>query len=474
MILAVDQGTSGTTCLVVDENLRTLGRGRRELTTRFPKPGWVEQDPEEIWISVLDATREALAAASIAASELQAIGLTNQRETTLLWERRTGRPVYPAIVWQDRRTAERCRSLPADVIRDRTGLLPDPYFSATKLEWLLQHAGATGELAFGTVDSWLVWRLTGGEEHLTDVSNASRTMLAGLETLAWDEELLRLFGVPRALLPKIRPSSGVVAEARIGGTAIPIAGIAGDQQAALFAQACFEPGQAKATFGTGAFVLMNCGFEPGPAARAVLRTVAWQLAGRSPAYALEGAIFTAGGAVQWLRDGLGLIAAAAETEALATSVDGTGGVHFVPALTGLGAPHWAPEARGLITGLTGATRREHLVRAALESVAYQTRDVVEEMGLAPAALRSDGGMTANAFLMQFLADIVGVPVEVPTEREATALGAAALAGLAVGVWRDERELASRWRAAARYEPRLERAEADRLHEAWRRAVAQAL
>ena len=411
MILAVDQGTTGTTCLLVDENLRIVGRGYAELPQRYPRPGWVEHDAEEIWQSVLAAAEQALV------DEPTAIGITNQRETTVVWDRRTGEAVAPAIVWQDRRTAERCAELPADLIRERTGLVPDPYFSATKLEWLLSDRDAR-HLAFGTVDSWLVWKLTRGAIHATDETNASRTLLCSLETLEWDSGLLDLFAIPRGVLPEIRPSGSDFGDGELLGRTLPIRGIAGDQQAALFAA-----GGAKATYGTGSFVLVE---TPAPAASGVLRTAAARLEGDAPAYALEGAVFATGAAVQWLRDGLGVVADAAETEALAASLDDNGGVYFVPALAGLGAPHWRPHARGLVTGLTRGTTRAHLARAALEATAFQVADVLDEMPPL-ARLRADGGMTRNRWLMQFQADVLGIPVEVAREAEQTALGAALLA-----------------------------------------------
>jgi len=474
VLLAIDQGTTGTTALVVDEELRPVGRGYREVEQHFPRSGWVEHDPEELWESVLAAARAALAEARIEARELRALGLTNQRETTIVWERSSGRPVHRAIVWQDRRTAERCRELPVDLIRDRTGLVPDPYFSATKLEWILSERDASG-LAFGTVDSWLIWKLTAGETHATDVSNASRTLLFNLETLEWDPDLLDLFGVPEGLLPRVVPSSGTVAEAELLGARLPVTGIAGDQQAALFGQACFRPGQAKATYGTGSFVLVNAGRDHAAAPDGVVRTVAWQIGGEEPAvYALEGSIFVTGAALQWLRDGLGLLASADESEGLARSLEGNDGVYFVPALTGLGSPHWEPEARGVLTGLSRGTKREHLVRAALEAIAYQTRDVLDAMGTELEVLRADGGGARNAFLMQLQADIARVPVEVPDEHETTALGAAALAGLGAGVWASLDEIAETWRPEARYEPALEEQEAERLVAEWRAAVRRAL
>ena len=467
MLLAIDQGTTGTTCLVVDENFEILGRGYSELAQHFPAPGLVEHEPEEIWETVLAAAETALRDADVSAGELHALGIANQRETTLVWDRSTGRPVGRALVWQDRRTAARCAELPVDLIRERTGLVPDPYFSATKLEWLLAHTGAAGELAFGTVDSWLAWKLTG--DHLTDVTNASRTMLFAIGELEWDDELLALFGVPRSLLPRVVPSSGALGEAELFGTRVPLAGIAGDQQAALFGQRCLDPGQAKVTYGTGAFVLANAG-EARPEPRdGVLATVAWQLGAGPPVYALEGSVFVAGAAIQWLRDGLGLVADPAETSAIAASLDGTAGVYFVPALTGLGAPHWAPEARGLITGLTRGTGREHLVRAALEAIAFQTHDVLAAMDLRVEVLRADGGAAANTFLLQFQADVARVAVEVPAEREATALGAASLAALGVGL-----EPPPTTPPAARYEPELPAAEAERLVAGWNDAVRRTL
>jgi glycerol kinase len=463
LILAIDQGTTGTTCLVVGDELVPLGRGYREIQQHFPRPGWVEHDPEEMWESVLTAAGAALRDAGLQASDLSAIGITNQRETTLLWERRSGRPVQRAIVWQDRRTAERCRELPADLLRERTGLEPDPYFSATKLEWLLDHSGVrSAGLAFGTVDTWLLWKLTGGSAHVTDVTNASRTLLLSLEALEWDDELLGLFGVERTLLPEIRPSAEVVAEGELLGATLPIAGIAGDQQAALFYQ-----GQSKATYGTGNFVLA---LSDRRAPTGIVRTAA-ALVDR-PEYALEGSIFVTGAAVQGLRDGLGLLAGAAESEELARSLDANDGVYFVPALTGLGAPHWMPEARGLICGITRGTRREHLVRAALEAIAYQTRDVLDAMALGLDVLRADGGATENGFLMQFQADLLGIPVEVAAERETTALGAAALAAIGIGLW-DREEVARLWRGGTRYEPEMTRSDADRLHEEWHAAVRRA-
>jgi glycerol kinase len=467
VLLAVDQGTTGTTCLVVGEGLEVRGRATVPVPVDTPRPGWVEQDPELLWRSVEQAAGAALRDARIAPREVAAIGIANQRETTIVWDA-GGRPVAPAIVWQDRRTADRCRELPAELIRERTGLTPDPYFSATKLEWLLRES--RGDLRFGTVDTWLLWRLTGGAVHATDVTNASRTMLLDLATLDWSDELLALFAVDRAVLPQVRPSAGILGDATLGDVRAPVAALVGDQQASLYGHGCRAPGETKATFGTGAFVLTATGPDRSPAPHGLIRTAA---AGAEPCYALEGSIFIAGAAVQWLRDGLGLLAAAPESEALARVFPSTGGVYFVPALSGLGSPHWAPDARGLICGLTRGTRREHLVRAALEAVAYQTRDVLDVLPRQPDTLRADGGAAANGFLVQFLADVARIPVETAAEPETTALGAAALAGVAMGRWSED-ELVGFRRASARYEPQLPADEAEELVAGWRTAVARAL
>jgi glycerol kinase len=470
VILAVDQGTTATTCLVVGDGLEVRGRATVPVPVETPRPGWVEQDPELLWRSVEHAAAAALANARVAPREVEAIGIANQRETTVVWEAATGRPVAPAIVWQDRRTAERCRELPAEEIRARTRLACDPYFSATKLEWILRETRRRDGLRFGTVDAWLLWRLTSGDVHATDATNASRTLLLDLATLDWDEELLALFSVPRELLPEVRPSAGVVGEGVVGEVRAPVAALAGDQQASLYGHGCLAPGETKATFGTGAFVLAASGRDCSPAPPGLVRTAA---AGAAPSYALEGSIFVAGAAIQWLRDGLGLLADARESEALARSVPSTGGVYFVPALAGLGSPHWEPDARGLICGLTRGTRREHLARAALEAIAYQTRDVLDALPQRPERLRVDGGATANGFLVQFLADVARVPVEVAAERETTALGAAALAGVATGRWRED-ELGGFVRTSARREPRLPEAEAEDMLAGWRAALARTL
>jgi glycerol kinase len=490
LVLSIDQGTTGTTALVFDRAGRVRGRGYSEFTQHYPRPGWVEHDAEEIWRVSLDAVRDALSSADADARELRAVGVTNQRETIVAWERSTSRPVSRAIVWQDRRTAARCDELRArgleDLIRAKTGLVLDPYFSGTKIEWLLNNIkglrgrAERGEVAFGTVDSWLVWKLTGGRVHSTDVSNASRTLLFDINKLSWDEELLALFGVPRRSLPEVLPSSFVLGEtepSEFFGARVSVAGVAGDQQAALFGQGCYEPGMVKNTYGTGSFLLANTGRAPVPSSAGLLTTVAWQIGDEAAEYALEGSIFVTGAAVQWLRDGLQIISRAEETEALARSLDSNEGVYFVPALAGLGAPHWDAYARGAIVGLTRGTTRAHLARAALESICYQTRDVVSAMerdsGVSLKEVRVDGGAVGNSFLMQFQSDILGVPIVVPEVTETTAAGAAYLAGLAVGFWRDRAEIATRLRAARRYEPQMDTPERERLHRRWVRAVERA-
>ena len=521
VVLALDQGTTGSRALVMDEDGTVLSRGYRELTQHFPAPGWVEHDPEEIWATTLAAAREAVRGARVLPGGIAAIGITNQRETTILWDRTSGAALHNAIVWQDRRTAERCRELDAASIRERTGLVPDPYFSATKLEWLLRraagagasagpgragagesagawepaaeasagaggaHAGGAGPgaairsaaagLAFGTVDAWLVHKLTCGRAHVTDPTNASRTMLYDIEAGQWDEALLGTFGVPREVLPEVKPSSGVFAQADAQwfGREIPIAGIAGDQQAALFGQGCFAPGTAKNTYGTGAFLLLNTGRERARSSRGLLTTVACDERGRA-AFALEGSVFIAGAAVQWLRDGLKVIASAGETEALARGVPDAGGVAFVPSFVGLGAPHWEADARGTIVGVTRGTTAAHLARAALESMAFSTREVLEAMsadsGLSLADLKVDGGASANDWLMQFQADVLGVPVRRPDVVESTALGAAGLAGLAVGVWKSAEEFVG----ARRYRTFEPGAAPEAARQGWQRAVRTAL
>lgn len=486
-VLAIDQGTTGTTCLVIARDGRVVGRAYREITQHYPEPGWVEHDAHEILERTLDAAREAIAHAKAATGELPvAIGITNQRETIVLWERATGRAVHRAIVWQDRRTAERCAALAphAAMIGERTGLVTDPYFSATKLEWLLaqrdnRERANRGELAAGTIDSWLVWHLTGGSVHVTDHTNASRTMLYDLGTHAWSPELCALFDVPASVLPRIVPSSGEVGRSTTAtlGIELPITGMAGDQQSALFGQGGWNAGAGKNTYGTGAFLLLNTGAHRPAPGSGLLTTIACDERGR-PAYALEASIFIAGAAVQWLRDGLGIIAQSQETEAMARSLDGNDGVYFVPALVGLGAPDWEPNARGTIVGLTRGTTRAHFARAALEAMAYATRDVLGDMreqGQVPFdRLRVDGGASSNNWLMQFQADVLGVPVERPDLVETTALGAAGLAGLAAGVWSSgDQFLASR--QFTRFTPTASGAEsANAAYGGWRRAVRTTL
>ena len=483
IILSIDQGTTGTRVLVVDRRGRIIGSAYSEFKQYYPRPGWVEQDAEEIWRVSLRVLRAALRNAGAAPSDLAAIGITNQRETMVVWNRRTSRPIHRAIVWQDRRTVKRCDELRqrgyASQVSELTGLVLDPYFSATKVQWLLEHVrGAreraeAGELLCGTIDSWLVWKLSGGRVHVTDRTNASRTLLFNLKTLEWDDSLLQLFGVPRAILPDICSSMGVVAETdrKVFGAVVPIAGIAGDQQAALFGQACFARGVAKNTYGTGCFVLMPTGSAPLNSTH-LLTTVA--VARDTDVYALEGSIFVAGAAVHWLRDGLRLIRKAEDTERLARSVGSTQGVYVVPAFVGLGAPFWDPDARGAILGLTLGTTRAHIGRAVLEAIAYQTRDVIEAMAVATGEplkmLRADGGAASNDFLMQFQADILGVEVERPKIIETTGLGAAYLAGLGVGMWASTEELQRLRKVDRRFPPRLKAAERDALYEGWREAV----
>ena len=486
-VLALDQGTTGSTVLVVDAEGRLVGRGYAELPQHFPRPGWVEHDPEEIWRTTLDALGRALGAAGVAPAEILAIGITNQRETTLVWERASGRPIHRAIVWQCRRTAPLCERLRArgleSEVRRRTGLVIDPYFAGTKIAWLLDAVpGARaraerGELCFGTVDTWLLWRLTGGAVHATEPSNASRTLCFNIHELDWDGTLCEQLGVPRGLLPRVRPSAGVFGETAGDGlpAGIPLAGVAGDQQAALFGQACLTPGLAKNTYGTGCFALLNTGEQPVHSERGLLATVAWSVGG-SVQYALEGAVFVAGAAVQWLRDGLGLIARAEETDALARSVPDTGGVYFVPAFVGLGAPHWDPYARGTLVGLTRGTTRAHVVRAALEAIAYQSLDVLgamaEEARMPLDGLRVDGGAATNDFLCQFQADVLGVPVLRPAVTETTGLGAAYLAGVGVGLWTPA-DVRARWSVERTFTPALDAGTRETLHAGWRRAVERA-
>jgi len=483
-ILALDQGTTGSAAIVFDEAGRVRGAADREIAQHYPASGHVEHDADEIFATTVAVGREALAAAGLAAGDVAAIGITNQRETVVVWERATGRPIHRAVVWQSRASAAICERLRADgwepAVRQRTGLLIDAYFTGPKVRWILdqvpgaQARAAAGELLCGTIETWLTWKLTSGRAHVTDVSNASRTMVFDIHRAAWDDELLAALDLPRALLPAPVRCSGVVAETdpAIFGAAIPIAGLAGDQQAALFGQTCFASGEAKNTYGTGCFLLANSGDRPRIGEGGLLATIAWDI-GAGPRYALEGSAFVTGAAVQWLRDGLGVIADPAETEALARSVPAGDGLYLVPAFTGLGAPHWDPYARGLLIGIERGTTRAHLVRATLESIAFQTRDLVDAMRAAGQpidALRADGGGTANAFLMQLQADLLGIPVEVAAVRETTALGAAFLAGLAAGVWTSTDELARRRAVAARFVPTVSADERDSRHAGWLRAV----
>jgi glycerol kinase len=485
-VLALDQGTTSSRAILFDSGGSIRAAAQQEFTQIYPRPGWVEHDPTEIWATQSGVMAEVLAKAAIEPAAVAAIGITNQRETTVLWERATGRPVANAIVWQDRRTAPACETLRAAgheaVFTRKTGLVLDAYFSGTKLQWLLDNTpgvrarAASGELAFGTVDSWLIWNLSGGAAHVTDASNASRTLLFDIHRGDWDDELLALLDIPRAVLPRVVSSSGVCAEALVQGVAVPVAGIAGDQQAALFGQACLQPGLAKNTYGTGCFLLLNTGPTAVASKNHLLSTVAWRLGGTTD-YALEGSVFIGGAVVQWLRDGLKLIRAAAEVEALAASVSDNGGVYLVPAFAGLGAPHWDPYARGAIFGLTRGATAGHVARAALEAIAFQSAEVLRAMeadaSLKLTELRVDGGATANDLLMQFQADLLGVPVVRPKVTETTALGAAYLAGLAVGYWSDLADVTANWHIDRRFEPAMSRDEAAVLTAGWDKAVARA-
>ena len=483
-VLAIDQGTTGSTVMIFDTQGRVRGRGYSEFRQYYPRPGWVEHDPEEIWSVTQRVIRAALRNARLRSRDLAAIGITNQRETTVLWDRVSGKPVHRAIVWQDRRTAPLCEALKAQGVESgihaKTGLVVDPYFSGTKLNWLFEHVkGArakAGRLAFGTIDSWLIWKLTAGHVHATDFTNASRTLLFNIHERRWDEELLHLLDIPSEILPPVVPSAGVIGttSADIFGAEVPIAGIAGDQQAALFGQACFRPGMVKNTYGTGCFLLMYTGDQAVDSRRGLLTTLACAADGQ-PAYAVEGSVFVAGAAIQWLRDGLGLLKQAKESETLARRVDSTLGVYLVPAFVGLGAPYWDPAARGAVVGLTRGVTRAHLVRAALEALAYQTRDVVDTMvaesGRPLTALRADGGAAANGLLMQFQADILGVTVDRPKIVETTALGAALLAGVGIGLWKSERDLQRVRQTDRIFRPRMAPEKREALYQGWRRAVA---
>ena len=488
-VLALDQGTTSSRAIVFGRDGRSQATAQQEFPQIFPSPGHVEHDPEEIWFSQLSVARDAIARAGLEASDIVAIGITNQRETTVLWDRETGRAVANAIVWQSRITAPICERLKQEgvepLFQERTGLVLDPYFSGTKIRHLLDTVAGLksraerGEVLFGTVDSYLLWRLTGGKVHATDVSNASRTLLFNLRTLEWDDELLKIMGVPRAMLPRVCGSSEVYGEtdSSLFGAPIRIAGIAGDQQAALFGQACFAPGDAKNTYGTGCFLLMNTGSTPTPSKGGLLTTVGWRINGQTT-YCLEGAVFVAGAVVQWLRDGLRAIASSSEVEALMSRVPDSGGVYFVPAFVGLGAPYWDPYARGLVIGLTRGTTIEHIARAAVDSMAYQTRDVLDlmqrECGAALGSLKVDGGATVNSMLLQFQADLLRVPVQRPVVGETTALGAAYLAGLAVQYWQDLDDVRRNWALDREFTPAMDDARRDALYLGWTRAVERAL
>lgn len=486
-ILAIDQGTTSSRALLFDSRGMVVAAAQKELARSFPRPAWVEQDPREILASVMATVSEALSIARIDVSAIAGIGITNQRETSVVWDRRTGQPIYNAIVWQSRQTQGICEAIASagysQLVRERTGLLIDPYFSGSKIRWILDHVedaqdrADRGELAFGTVDSWLVWNLTHGGSHLTDVSNASRTMLFNIHTLAWDEDLLRMLGIPRSLLPRVCSSSEVYAltePSRFFGAAVPIAGVAGDQSAALFGQACFAPGMAKNTYGTGCFMLMNTGFSPVESMHNLLTTIAWGIDG-TVEYALEGSIFVAGSVVQWLRDGMQILDRADDSQGCAERANSTDGVYLVPGFVGLGAPHWRSEARGAIFGISHGTDRNHLIRAALESMAYQTRDVIAAMeadsGIAVKELRADGGAVANDFMAQFQSDMLGIPVLRPKIRETTALGAAFLAGLAVGFWESRSEISAQWQLERRFVPNMPEESRKNLYAGWKRAIA---
>jgi len=485
-VLALDQGTTSSRAIIFEHNGRIRAVAQKEFPQIFPQPGWVEHNPNDIWSTQAGVAAQALAQAGLTPGDMAAIGITNQRETTVVWDRKSGKPVCNAIVWQDRRTAAVCDRLKArgleELIRKKTGLVLDAYFSGTKLQWILRHVpGArakakSGELAFGTVDSWLVWNLTGGMKHVTDATNASRTLLFNIHTGEWDDELLDLFDVPRSILPEVRSSSEVYGEATHFSPAIPISGIAGDQQAALFGQVCNRPGMVKNTYGTGCFMLMNTGTKPITSKNNLLTTIAWRIGNRTE-YALEGSIFIAGAVVQWLRDGLGIIKSSAEVESFAAQVPDTGGVYLVPAFAGLGAPHWDQYARGVIVGITRGTKAAHIARAALEGIAYQVMDVLRSMeadaGIRLKELRVDGGACANNLLMQFQSDLLGVPVVRPRVSETTALGAAYLAGLAVGFWNAPTEIARQWQIDRRFVPGMKLALRKKLCAGWTKALERA-
>ena len=488
-VMALDAGTTSNRAIIFDENSKIVGVSQKEFTQIFLQPGWVEHDAEEIWSTMTTVMKEALEQSGLAASDIAAIGITNQRETAVVWDKATGRPVYNAIVWQSRQTAEIAEGLKkkglTEEFKSKTGLTIDAYFSGTKITWIFDNVEGTreraekGELLFGTIDTWLIWKLTGGKAHVTDYSNASRTLMYNIKELKWDDALLGYLGVPKCMLPEVRPSSGVYGEAvpSILGAAVPVAGAAGDQQAALFGQNCFEPGMAKNTYGTGCFMLMNTGADIYDSKNGLVTTIAWRLDGKVE-YALEGSIFVAGSAIQWLRDGVRMVDSAPDSEWVAKKVRDTAGVYLVPAFVGLGAPYWDQNARGMIIGITRGTTKAHIVRATLESLAYQTKDVLGAMeadsNIKLASLKVDGGAVANNLMMQFQADILGVPVDRPQIIETTALGAAYLAGLAVGVWSNKEELKTAWKLDVRFEPVMDKSEADKLYKGWQKAVKHSM
>ena len=487
-VVALDQGTTSSRCIIFDRDQRIVGVAQREFTQIYPKPGWVEHDPMEIWSSQYSVLTEALAQTGIAPEDIAAIGITNQRETTIIWDKQTGRPIYNAIVWQCRRTAALCEALKKDreftgYIQQHTGLLIDAYFSATKIKWILDQVegarerAAAGELLFGTVDSWLVWKLTGGKAHVTDYTNASRTMLFDIEKLCWDEHICHTLGIPQTMLPQVMDSSAIYGTVNLQGVEVPIAGIAGDQQAALFGQACFAPGEAKNTYGTGCFLLMNTGRRLCRSQNGLVSTIAVGLNGQVE-YALEGSVFVGGAVIQWVRDELRFITESRDAEYYASKVPDTGGVYLVPAFTGLGAPHWDMYARGALVGITRGTSREHIIRAAQESIAYQVYDLVDAMekdtGIPLSALNADGGASRDKFLMQFQSDILNKPLHRPAITETTALGAACLAGLAVGMWKDREELRQRRLLSQNYEPHMDQARREQLLRGWHKAVGRSL
>ncbi|MEK8128080.1 glycerol kinase GlpK [Paenibacillus filicis] len=489
-IIAIDQGTTSTRAIIFDRHGEIVSTAQQEIKQFYPQPGWVEHNASEIWVSVLGVLAGALTEAEIVADQIEAIGITNQRETAVVWDRHTGHPIYHALVWQSRQTAGICEELRQqgheELFRRKTGLLIDPYFSGTKIKWILDHVDGArekawnGDLLFGTIDSWLVWKLTGGQAHVTDYSNASRTLLYNIHELSWDDDLLEILDIPKGMLPEVRSSSevyGHTVEHHFFGCKVPIAGMAGDQQAALFGQACFDKGMVKNTYGTGCFMLMNTGEQAVASQHGLLTTIAWGIGGRVE-YALEGSIFVAGSALQWLRDGLRMIKSAADSETYASRVTSTEGVYVVPAFVGLGTPYWNSEVRGAVFGLTRGTSKEHFIRATLEALAYQTKDVTdvmeEDSGLKLHTLRVDGGAVRNSFLMQFQSDLLGTDVERPVVNETTALGAAYLAGLAVGYWKDRSEIAERWRSDRTFTPGMTETERQELYGGWRKAVKAAL